>query len=137
MPDSAEPGYYYHSAFFNKQAGYRVQLAKGDYDLLKKDAQERYFSYKDDYRTIGSLYIGSADGASDVPDKLGFRDKELEFIEDRPVCSDDGFYLLYEFCFDDNTVDHIAGIMCNDMTSELIEFYARKPDADGAQPEHK
>lgn len=130
MPQSAEPDYYYHSAFFSKQAGYRVQLANADYELFKKDAQERYLSYESDHKTNGSLYTGSSDGSSNLPEKLGFRDEELDFINDRLLRSDEGFYLLYELSFDDNTIDCIVGTMCNDKTNELIEFYVRKPDTD-------
>ena len=54
MPEYAEPEYYYHSALFSKQAGYRVQLANSDYELFKENAQERYLSYKSNHKN--SLY---------------------------------------------------------------------------------
>lgn len=129
MPISAEPEYYYHSVIFNKQSGYRVQLADDDYNRLKKDAQERYLSYEKKWEK-GSLYVGGSDGAASVPDHSNFKNEGLGFIKDELIRSDDGFYLLYDFRRSDGTVNYRVGMMCNDKTNELIEFYVRKAEAD-------
>lgn len=129
MPVSAEPEYYYHSAIFNKQSGYRVQLADDDYNRLKKDAQERYLSYEKKWEK-GSLYIGDSDGTASEPDYSKLKNEGLGFIKNKLIRSDDGFYLLYDFRRSDGTVNYRAGMMCNDKTNEFIEFYVRKAEAD-------
>lgn len=126
MPDSAEPEYYYHSLLFNRESGYRVQLSDNDYDLLKKDAQERYLSNKKTWTQSGSLYIGSSDGAAGVPDYSEFEKEGLGFIKEDLVRSDEGFYLLYDFEIDNSEMNDRFGMMCNDKTNEIIEYYRRK-----------
>lgn len=128
MPASAEPEYYFHSVLFSKQSGYRVQLADDDYDRLKEEAQERYLSYKKSHEKTGSLYIGGSDGAA-APDYSKLENEGLGFIKDELIRSDDGFYLLYDFRIDDSEVNYRSGMMCNDKTNEIIEFYARKAKA--------
>lgn len=125
MPDSAEPEYYYHPFLLNKQSGYRVQLSDEDYDLLKKDAQERYLYHKQHNEKNGSLYIGSSSEAAGAPDYSEFEKDGLGFIKEELVRSDDGFYLLYAFEIDDSEVNYRFGMLCNDKTNELIEYFKR------------
>ena len=129
MPASAEPEFYYHSAHFSRQAGYRVKLADDEYSRLKKEADERYHSYKNEWENIGSLNIGSPDKTA-LTDHSKLKDEGIGFLNDELMHSNEEFYLLYDFRFDDNTVAYRVGMMCNDNTNEIIEFYVRTAEAD-------
>lgn len=126
MPDSAKPEYYYHPFLLNKQSGYRVQLSDDDYKRMKEDAQERYLSQKDSHEKNGTLYIGSSDGDAGVPDYSEFEKDDLGFIKDKLVRSDEGFYLLYDLRIDNSEANYRFGMLCNDNTNEIIEYYRRK-----------
>lgn len=125
MPDSAKPKYYYHSFVFKRQSGYRVQLSDEDYNRLKEDAQERYLSYEKTWEKTASLHIGDSDDGAAIQSAPYFRDEDIKFINDKLVCSDDGFYLMYDFKLDSSPKHHRAGILFNDDTNEIIEFYIR------------
>lgn len=130
MPDSAEPEYYFHSVLFKRQSGYRVRLSDDDYDRLKKDAGERYLSYQGDRPKTGSLYIGAPGGTAELPDNDLFDKEDTKFIYDKLIRSDEGFYIMYDFTIDGSPKDYRIGMMCNDSTNEIIEFFVRRAEVD-------
>lgn len=130
MPDSAEPEYYYHSVLFKRQSGYRVRLSDEDYHRLKEDAAERYLSYEKELVNTGSLYIGAPGGTAELPDDPVFNKEDTEFIYDKLIRSDEGFYLMYDFTIDGSPKDYRVGMMCNDSTNEIIEYFVRTAEVD-------
>lgn len=123
MPQSSENvAYYFHSGTFKKKSCYRMKLSDSDYKQWKKEADERYLSYMTPAVTESFIHSEGVDAKA--VDISQLEDNDARFVTDM-FTENDG-YCLYSYIKKDSSVyKYYFGIICNDTTNEVIEFYIK------------
>ena len=128
LPGSAtDVEYYWHSGWFIKTSGYRARLSADDYDKWKKAAELRYNGYRSSATTEYYKYDDNLSEKKIDLKKLG--DDGIGFAEGLCGDSAENCYVFLSVKSYSSVYRYYFGIICNDDTNEIIEFYYKNSNS--------